>query len=315
MTTIALPMTHPRTRSTLSSLAWVEAKRYARHPLFIIGFGLATWVIVAIGTGSTGPEVLDFQVIPAFFIGVFGFVVSARLTRSTGRSREVMDGAPASGTLRTAALCLACLVPLAAGCALVLLNAAFLATDPPAEWVYGTYGPFDRVLIIGVIPMIACVGGPLLGVTVGRWLRFPGAVLLGVVVLLAWVNLAAYGTTGESSLLPDRSLPRILHMLTPYTAFGQGNGDGETPMTEITSYTGSAGWYALWLLMLCGLAVTAALWRGAEGGTRRVVGRWFVGLAAAAVVLLGLAGMGGNAQPMYTTPDGVTSTASHADVP
>ena len=315
MTAIALPMSQPRTRSTLSSLAWIEAKRYARHPLFLIGFGLATWVTVAIGTGSTGPEELDFQVIPSFFIGVLGFVVAARLTGSTSRSREVMDGAPASETLRTSALCIACVVPLIAGCALVLLNAAFLAADPPGDWVYGTYGPFERALVLGIIPVIASVGGPLLGVTAGRWLRFPGAVLLGVVVLLAWANLAAYGTTGESSLLPDRSLPRILHMLTPYTAFGQGNGDGETPTTEITSYTGSAGWYVLWLLMLCGLAVTAALWRGAEGGTRRVVGRWFVGLAVAAVVFLVPAGMGGNAQPMYTTPDGVTSTTSHTDMP
>jgi len=318
MSTIALPLPAARTRSTLSSLARIEAKRFARHPLFLVGFVLGLWAVITVGSnpsGMSGPTSLDFQVIPAFFVGVLGFVVAARLTRSTSRSREVIDGAPASDTVRTAALCIACLVPMTAGIVLVLVHSAFVSADPVPAWIYGTYGPFARALITGVIPVIACLGGPLLGVTVGRWLRFPGAVLLGVVVLLAWANLAAYGTTGESSLLGERSLPRILHMLAPYTAFASANGDGEVPSTEITSFTGSAGWYALWLLMLCGLAVTAALWRGADGRTRHVVGRTFIGLSAAAIVFVGLAGTGGNAQPMYTTPDGVTSTASHADVP
>ena len=197
MTTIALPLPAARTRSTLSTLAWIESKRFARHPIFLIGLALATFLVIEVGGGADsqsveiGPTVLDFQVITAFFIGVFGFVVAARLTWSTIRSREVIEGAPASETLRTAALCLACLVPLTAGVALVALHAALLTADPPTAMFYGTYGRFDRVLIMGVIPAIASLGGPLLGVAFGRWLRFPGAVLLGVVVLLVWCNLAA----------------------------------------------------------------------------------------------------------------------------
>ena len=114
---------------------------------------------------------------------------------------------------------------------------------------------------------------------------------------------------------PEPSLPaRLLHMFSPYTAFVTTNGNGQQPTTEVASYTGSPGWFALWLVLLCGLAITAALWRGAEGGTRRVVGRTFVGLAVAALVCLGLAGTSGNERVMITTPDGVSRAATDADM-
>ena len=61
----------------------------------------------------------------------------------------------------------------------------------------------------------------------------------------------------------------MLHMVTPYTAFGSGDGDGEHVTKVMTSYTGSPGWYAVWTLALCGLAACAALWRGAAGEVRR----------------------------------------------
>jgi hypothetical protein len=90
-------------RSGIWPLARLEAVRYARHPVFLVGllFG------VLAGAGERGPIELDFQVIPAFFIGVFGIVIAARLTRSTDRSGPIVDAAPASQTKRTAALCLA----------------------------------------------------------------------------------------------------------------------------------------------------------------------------------------------------------------
>ncbi|MET0740771.1 MAG: hypothetical protein ABWZ26_04365 [Candidatus Nanopelagicales bacterium] len=312
MTTMALPLTAARSRSSLSVLAWIEAKRFARHPMFLVGLGLAVWATVVIGSGgpasrgevARGPENLDFQVIPGFLVGVFGFVVAARLTRSTSRSQEVMRGAPLSDTVRTAALCLACLVPMSAGLALVLLHAAIVTSDPPEEWIYGTYGSLEQVVIVGVLPVIFSVGGPLLGVAVGRWLRFPGAILLCVGILLFWCAWAAYSPI--ESMDASSPLSRVLHLLTPYTAWGQADGDGDVPSTEFTSFTGSPVWFALWALALCGLAVCAALWRGAEGRGRVIVGRSFVGLSVAALVFLGLAAMGGNDEPMVTTPDGVT---------
>jgi hypothetical protein len=66
-------------------LARIEATRYARDPLFLLGLLLG----ILTSAGERGPIELDYQVIPAFFIGVFGIVVAARLTTSTdlhGRS-------------------------------------------------------------------------------------------------------------------------------------------------------------------------------------------------------------------------------------
>ena len=98
-------------------------------------------------------------------------------------------------------------------------------------------------------------------------------------------------------------------MVTPYTAFGSGNGDGETPTTVMTSYTGSPGWYAVWTLALCGLAVCAALWRGATGDVRRLVGRSFVVLVVIALVSLVLAVVNGNQMLYKTTRDGTSPVA------
>ena len=155
-------------------------------------------------------------------------------------------------------MCLACLVPTVTGLAIVLMHRATIAANPIPEYLYGTYGSFDRFVITVVVPVIACAGGPLLGVAVARWLRFPGAALLSVLVVLIWGNIAAY-VPGNSSRFGhgrlDRCSPGYLHMVTPYTAFGSGDGDGEHISRVMTSYTGSPGWYAVWTLALCGLAV------------------------------------------------------------
>jgi hypothetical protein len=307
MTAVTLPAAHAAApRAALGQLARIEARRFARHPLFLVGSALGLWVVWWIGSEDEGPARLDFQAVPAFFVGVLGFVVAVRLTRSTRSSREVIDGAPVPGTVRTAALCLACLVPFTAGLVLIGLHLALAASTPSPDWMYGTYGPVDEAMFKAVLPAIACLGGPLLGVAVGRWLRFPGAALLGVVALLAGGALLGYAPQDmDSSAL----LTKVLHVLPPWTPFGSENGDGVVPTTEVTSYTGAPVRYGLYLLALCGLAVTAALWRDAEGATRRAVGRTFVGLAVLAVALVGAAAVGGNDQSMVTTPDGVSRPA------
>ena len=287
-------------RSGIRPLARLEATRYARHPLFLLGLLLA----VLAGAGERGPIELDFQVIPAFFIGVFGIVIAARLTRSTDRSRPVVDAAPMSQTTRTAALCLACSVPAAAGLLLVLLHRAFVLAEPFPDWMYGTYGPVDRFLITMIIPVIACVGGPLLGVAVGRWLRFPGAPLLAVIMILLWSEVAAY--LPEQAMDAGSLFARSLHMATPYTAFGTGPGE---IFTSVRSYTGSPLWFAVWTLTLCGLAATAALWRGAEARTRTLLARTSAALAIAAGVAVILAVVNGNHRMVDTSVQGTALVA------
>ena len=304
MTALALPAVQDVPAGTsVRPLALIEAKRFARHPLYLVGAAMCA----IFSYGHHGPEELDYHVIPSFIIGVLGLVVAARLTASTDRSAAVVDSAPKSETVRTAAMCLACLVPTVTGLAIVVMHRATIAANPIPEFRYGTYDSFDPFVITVVVPVIACAGGPLLGVAVGRWLRFPGAALLAMLAVLIWSNIASY-VPGESSRFGhvDGStlFGRTLHMVTPYTAFGSGNGDSDIPTTVMTSYTGSPGWFAVWTLALCGLAVCAALWRGADGDMRRLVGRAFAVLVVIALVSLVLAVVNGNQRLYKTTPSG-----------
>ena len=305
MTALAVPTIHDVPAGmSVRPLALIEAKRFARHPLFLVGAALCALV----SYGHHGPEELDYHVIPSFFIGVLGLVVAARLTASTSRSAAVVDSAPKSETVRTAAMCLACLVPTVTGLAIVLMHRATIAADPIPELLYGTYGSLDRFVITVIVPVIACAGGPLLGVAVGRWLRFPGAPLLVVLAVLMWANTAGY-VPGQSSMDSSSLFARVLHMLTPYTAFASGDGDGEHVTKVVTSFTGSPVWYAVWTLALCGLAATAALWRGAQDETRRTVGRAFLALVAVALVALILAVTTGNQTNFRTTERGTSAVA------
>lgn len=274
-------------------LARVEALRYLRHPLFLVGFVLG----LAASAGEWGPIELDYHVIPSFFIGVFGIVVAARLTTSADRSRAVVDAAPVSETTRTAALCVACAVPGLAGLTMILLHRAVVLSDPITNGLYGTYGSLDRLVITVLVPLIACVGGPLLGVAVGRWLRFPLAELLTVVVVIIWSNVSGYVPGDDHSV---SWFGRLVHVAAPYTAFAQGNGDGERPTTVVTSYTGAPTWFAVWTLGLCGLAMTAALWRGATGQVRSMVGRAFIVITCCTLLALTLSIVTGN-QHWFTT--------------
>lgn len=281
---VALPM--PAARSALGPLAWIEAKRFARHPLFLTGFVLA---LLASG-GEYGPVELDHGFVPTFFVGIFGLVVAARLTASTRRCEAVVDAAPVSETTRTAALAAACLVPAAAGLVVAVFFQLVMALhDPRPAYTYGVFTTGERYLILLVLPVIACLGAPLLGVAVGRWLRFPGAALLVAVALILWGALAGY--------LPSQGMDastwpaRILHMLTPYTAWVESNSDDGASWvpTVVRSLTGSPAWFAVWTLALCALAACAALLHGAEGRVRRAVLRasWVAG--AVAVTSLALA--------------------------
>lgn len=281
-TAIARPI--PTDRLTLGPLAWIEAERFARHPLFLAGVALA----LLTSAGEYGPVELDHQVVPAFFLGMFGLVVAARLTASTRRSEPIVDAAPVSEVTRTAALCLACLVPAAAGLVVVAFYQLALGLHGPRpDYVYGVFTSSERNLILFALPVIACLGASLLGVAVGRWLRFPGAALLVVVLLILWSMLSAY--------LPSQALDastwpaRVLHMLAPYTAWVETNADSTSWVpTVVRSLTGSPAWFAVWTLALSVLAACAALLHGAHGHARRAVLRTasVVGIVALAALTM-----------------------------
>jgi len=127
---LAPPSRVSNSRSSLQQLALIEAKRYAKHPLFVLGALFAAGLSI----GLPGPDETDYHVIPSFFLGVLGLVVAARLTTSTDRSAQVVDAAPVPTTRRTASLCLACAVPAVTGLAVVLLHRASMLADPIPEF-------------------------------------------------------------------------------------------------------------------------------------------------------------------------------------
>jgi len=205
-------------RRTLRTLAGIEARRYARHPLFLIGVALMVWMMVSMAKGladGTGDAqillVSDSAVVPAFFLGVLGVFVGHRLTRSMARAGEAVEASPADGVTRTAALCLACLVPGAVAIVWLVANYVAMAVWPGPYSTVISSTNHAAMLSAGVV---YAVGGPLFGVMVGRWTRFPGAGLVAAVVLVGWALLGTFGL-----LMPASRVGTLVHLNAPFTTW------------------------------------------------------------------------------------------------
>ena len=240
--------------ATVRELALVDAKRFARHPLFVFGV-LANFGLIFAAALDRVPSPLGLAISPAFFLGIFGLVVAHRLTTSLRRTHELVDATPSSERRRTLALCLACGVPFVAGIAsavaiLVLVKA--YPPDAPAPgatmtW-FGYYPWYDVVGTLLATGTVAALGGPLLGVLIGRWTPFRGSALLAVVGIFLVCEAASHWST------PWRVLP-------PWTALADEHSvDGV--VTSSTFVPGvSEAWYCVYALLMCGLAAVGALLR------------------------------------------------------
>lgn len=275
-----------RRRPTVFALARVEARRFARHPLFVFGTGAVAVlaVIQLFQQSGGGGSPIGGVVVIAFLVGVFGFVVAHRLTTSMRRTADLAGTAPLGLQQRTAALCLACLVPFAVGC---VATAFMLVTQivwppvgiPVTAHVASFRDEPDLALVAAILAMapVATLGGPLLGVAVARWAPFRGSALVGVVALLflcaadgdasrPWNLLAPWPILYEE-LTVEHSDKMATSWLLPHI---------------------SAPWVLGYVLCLCGLAVVAALLR--DRANRRQL-LWTGGvLAVCAVVCFTMAG-------------------------
>ena len=203
------------------------------------------------------------------------------LTRSMRASEPVVGVTPVTRPVRTAALCAVALVPFACGC-LALLR--FVQLTPVSSPLYGPFSPSARVaVLVGQIVMPA-LGGPLLGVALGRWVWFPGAAFVLFLVLYGWVSLVTIVTMAH----PDSAPVAVLRLFSPFAFFTLQADSG-----AITAWRGSPWFFIGWQLALCAIAVLVALLRGAEGRVRTGIIRTLATTAAAAVILLVLAATGG----------------------
>jgi len=290
MSTLTAAPAVPVRGPTLRPLFLIEARRFVRHPAFLVGL-MACVVFTAMTAPTAGPDA-NSGFLAAFFVGVFSMVATYRLTGSTRPSHEALDASPTPVTRRVAAMCLVCLVP--AGVGLLWLGSLYVTQQiwPLKPWVHGTFSRADEFAILFGQSVVACLGGPIAGVAAARWLRFRGAALLLVIGMVLPVSFAM----GDS----ERPSPLNIRLLTPFTFFTNSN---INPASE-DSLPGSPWWYLAWLLALCALGVIAALLRGAEPPlVHRLKVAGTIGLVVALSAGL-LALTGGLDQTMRTFTDG-----------
>lgn len=277
-------------RASLRSMVGIEARRFARHPLFLVGAATA-YVVTGLVSRTDDPfvsDVLAWPIVPGFFIGLTSLVVAASLTRSTEASVEAMGTAPGTEARRTLAVAGACLVPFLAGLVWLAEVAVLLGTGKglhPNEWWFGTMNDAYVVSILLALGPVACLGGGLLGVLVGRWVGFRGAPAVAVVAVVAidMFGQMPYAYTDQSEA----------RLWVPWAMWHSGSMDDNT-YAEVGATTGTTmilpgnpALYLVYVLVLCALAVGGAVWhdRTARSRTLRFVLIGLIALAAAALAL------------------------------
>ena len=279
--------------SGLGPMARIEARRLALHPVFLTGVVLAFGVLALMIYLDDQPaltDMLSMPVIPAFFIGLTSLVATARLTRSTESADEAMSTAPGTEARRTTALAIACLVPFTAGVAWIGALLVVLQIQPPAaqEWWFATLPDWEVWSIVLALGPVACLGGALLGVLTGRWLKFPGVAAVVVVATVAVCMLGLVMSEGDRS---------ELRLWVPWAMFHSGTLDNGTQ----TLYAGNPLAYLGYLLCLCAAATLVAIWHDRTARSRNLRTA-IAGVTVVGLVFLALAVTTGSADDRTSDP-------------
>ncbi len=276
-------------KRVLVALAGIHAKRYVRHPVFLVTAALVlSGVLQAIVSpdGDNGGK-WDATLAFVLWIGLFGLVVGYRLTVTEEQALDVLPSAPTDQRVRTLALFAACLVPV--GATVVLMGCygvANLLVPQSADGPFllrpatGQIGWGDYIASVLEAP-VSAFGGAALGIVVARWLRFAGAGVLAMVVVFLVEFLCM--AIGETSLVGDKLWGRALANLMPYRYWFY-NPDGAEG-TYSTMAPGSAVGHVIYATALCGLAITAGVLKGATPAVKTAwmkVGGTLMAVAVAA---------------------------------
>ena len=178
----AVPASH---RATLTQLAVLEMRRYARHPLFLVGTLITVASCVSRPDHRTG-SYFD-AIVPAAALGVVGLVAMASLTRNSHKLSTSAGAPPVPEWTQTAALALAALVPFLVGIAWFAwaVWAAGHWPAPPGGFPFGPVGEGWKLAWLFALGALPALGGPLLGLVIGRWLPQRGVAPLAAVLLVA----------------------------------------------------------------------------------------------------------------------------------
>ena len=269
------------TRSTwmaVTELGLREGRRMVTSPALLL---LLAFVILMGGVETVAERALSMPTargvydaitfFTALYLGLLVYMAAHLVTSSARRTgaEPQLAASALSARQRSAGLCLGVL--FGPGClALVLMvAAALLGNDLVASNADG-FGPDEPPM--GVVFLVQLglllIGGGLFGVMWATWLRFPGSLPIGFLVLVfgtAWlVNPDSTPLHTWPWFAPYISVPSWFD--EPWTAYG------------------SHYWHTAYLVGLCALAVCATMLRERE---HRV--RW-LGISAAVVVATGIVG-------------------------
>jgi hypothetical protein len=266
-------------RATLVPLAARELRRFVLNPVFLFAVVMTMWVAWS-RAGAAVTEIDEVNGYPAVFLGGFGMMAAYWLTRSMRASEPVAGVTPVTRPARTAALCWVAIVPFLCG---ILALLGFLRTYPLSDAAYGPFSPSARIAVLVGQIVVPSLGGPLLGVALGRWVRFPGAAFVLFLVIFGWVELVTILTISR----PDSAPIAVLRLFSPFAFFTLHADAG------VTAWRGSPWFFIGWQLALCAIAVLVALLRGAEGPVRLRIIRALGVAGVVAAILLVLASLGG----------------------
>ena len=289
----------PMSTGTLAPLARLEARRFATHPLFVVSMLIgAPLVYLSVAADADNLDRLT-NLPSAFFLGLPSMLVAYFLTTSARRSYEVADVTPTGAVTRSAALCLACLVPTGVGVVSLAFALFSFVSWPLDDWQLGTMGGPQMLAYQVSTTLVPVVGAALLGVVAGQWLRFRGAATALVLGVLTWVVASQSITVG---LAPVSTPVRVVHLVTPYALFTEGH----LQPPALGTIPGSPAWFLGWQVALCALAALGALAHGAFAATRARLRRLVIAAGSLALVLLVLAIALGPSYLTMTYSDGRT---------